>query len=50
LTQKNKSVISHLGDFNVVSLEEPFAPERYLEAIKLLDMQTKPTVLVKQHF
>jgi hypothetical protein len=33
----------------VVSLEEPFAPERYLEAIKLLDIK-KPTVLVKQHF
>jgi hypothetical protein len=30
-------------------LEEPFAPERYLEAIKLLDIK-KPTVLVKQHF
>jgi hypothetical protein len=26
-----------LGDFNVVSLEEPFAPERYLEAIKLCE-------------
>jgi hypothetical protein len=34
---KSASLYSHLGDFNVVSLEEPFAPERYLEAIKLCE-------------
>ncbi|MBG6112130.1 hypothetical protein IWX84_003026 [Flavobacterium sp. CG_9.10] len=34
---KSASLYSHLGDFNVLSLEEPFAPERYLEAIKLCE-------------
>lgn len=34
---KSASLYSHLGDFNVLSLEEPFAPERYLKAIKLCE-------------
>lgn len=34
---KSASLYSHLGDFNVLSLDEPFAPERYLEAIKLCE-------------
>jgi hypothetical protein len=34
---KSASLYSHLGDFNVLSLEEPFAPERYLSAIKLCE-------------
>ena len=34
---RSASLYSHLGDFNVLSLEEPFAPERYLEAIKLCE-------------
>ncbi|HRL70238.1 MAG TPA: AAA family ATPase [Flavobacterium sp.] len=34
---KSASLYSHLGDFNVLSLEEPYAPERYLEAIKLCE-------------
>ena len=34
---KSASLYSHLGDYNVVSLEEPFAPERYLKAIKLCE-------------
>jgi hypothetical protein len=34
---KSASLYSHLGDFNVLSLEEPFAPERYLQAIKLCE-------------
>jgi hypothetical protein len=28
---KSASLWPHLGDFNVVSLEDPFAPERYLK-------------------
>ncbi len=34
---KSASLYSHLGDFNVLSLGEPFTPERYLEAIKLCE-------------
>lgn len=34
---KSASLYSHLGDFNVLSLEEPFSPERYIKAIKLCE-------------
>jgi hypothetical protein len=34
---KSASLYSHLGEFNVLSLDEPFSPERYLEAIKLCE-------------
>lgn len=34
---KSASLYSHLGDFNVLSLEEPYSPERYLKAIKLCE-------------
>lgn len=34
---KSASLYSHLGSFNVLSLDEPFAPERYLKAIKLCE-------------
>lgn len=34
-TENNSaSLYSHLGDFNVLSLDEPYNPERYIEAIK----------------
>ena len=37
-TENNSaSLYSHLGDFNVLSLEEPFSPERYIKAIKLCE-------------
>lgn len=37
-TENNSaSLYSHLGDFNVLSLEEPFTPERYIKAIKLCE-------------
>ena len=34
---KSASLYSHLGDFNVLSLEEPFTPERYTKAIKVCE-------------
>lgn len=34
---KSASLYSHLGDFNVLSLENSFAPERYIKAIKLCE-------------
>lgn len=37
-TENNSaSLYSHLGDFNILSLQEPFSPERYIEAIKLCE-------------
>nr|WP_315130344.1 AAA family ATPase [uncultured Flavobacterium sp.] len=37
-TENNSaSLYSHLGDFNVLSLEEPFSPERYIKAIKVCE-------------
>ena len=34
---KSANLYSHLGHFNILSLEEPFAPERYIKAIKLCE-------------
>lgn len=34
---KSASLYSHLGDFNVLSLEDSFSPERYIKAIKLCE-------------
>ncbi|PKH66701.1 AAA family ATPase [Flavobacterium sp. ALD4] len=34
---KSASLYSHLGDFNTLSLEEPFSPERYTTAIQLCE-------------
>ncbi len=34
---KSASLYSHIGDFNVLSLDEPFTPERYIKAIKLCE-------------
>jgi hypothetical protein len=37
-TENNSaSLYSHLGDFNVLSLDEPYSPERYIKAIKLCE-------------
>ncbi len=37
-TENNSaSLYSHLGEFNVLNLKEPFTPERYIEAIKICE-------------
>ena len=37
-TENNSaSLYAHLGSFNVLALHEPFAPERYIEAIKVCE-------------
>lgn len=37
-TENNSaSLYSHLGEFNVLNLSEPFTPERYIEAIKICE-------------
>lgn len=37
-TENNSaSLYSHLGEFNILPLNEPFSPERYIEAIKICE-------------
>jgi len=37
-TENNSaSLYSHLGDYNVLTLDEPYSPERYIEAIKVCE-------------
>lgn len=46
-TENNSaSLYSHLGEFNVVSLNEPFNPERYIEAIKLCENENQEVIII----
>lgn len=37
---------SHLGEYNVVSLEAPYSPERYIEAIKMCEEAGMEAIIV----
>jgi len=46
-TENNSaSLYSHLGDFNVITLQEPFSPERYIEAIKLCESSNIEVIII----
>lgn len=46
-TENNSaSLYSHLGDFNVLSLEEPYSPQRYVEAIKTCENANMEVIIV----
>ena len=46
-TENNSaSLYSHLGNFNVLSLEEPYSPERYIEAIQTCEMAKMEVIIV----
>jgi len=46
-TENNSaSLYSHLGDFNVVSLNQPYSPERYIEAIKLCEEKQMEVIII----
>lgn len=46
-TENNSaSLYSHLGDFNVVSLNQPYSPERYIEAIKLCEENQMDVIII----
>ncbi|WP_159950905.1 AAA family ATPase [Polaribacter septentrionalilitoris] len=46
-TENNSaSLYSHLGDFNVVSLNHPYSPERYIEAIKLCEEKQMEVIII----
>lgn len=40
---------AHLGNYNVVSLEPPFSPERYIEAIDLCEKSGIEVIMVLSH-
>jgi hypothetical protein len=46
-TENNSaSLYSHLGDFNVLSLEEPFSPERYIKAIQVCEEADMSVIII----
>jgi len=46
-TENNSaSLYSHLGGYNVLSLNEPYSPERYIEAIKTCEMASMEVIII----
>ncbi|UZH56328.1 AAA family ATPase [Salinimicrobium tongyeongense] len=46
-TENNSaSLYSHLGGFNVLTLEEPYSPQRYIEAIKVCEAATMEVIII----
>ncbi|WP_278034977.1 AAA family ATPase [Flavobacterium nitratireducens] len=46
-TENNSaSLYSHLGDFNVLTLEEPFSPERYIKAIQVCEEADMEVIII----
>ena len=46
-TENNSaSLYSHLGEFNVLTLEEPFSPERYIQAIKVCEKASVEVIII----
>lgn len=40
------SLYSHLGDYNTLTLDEPFAPERYIEAIETCEKSSIEVIII----
>lgn len=46
-TENNSaSLYSHLGDFNVLNLNEPYSPERYIKAIKTCELANVEVIII----
>src|SRR5690606_6811604 len=46
-TENNSaSLYSHLGEFNVLTLNEPYSPERYIEAIKTCENASMEVIII----
>lgn len=46
-TENNSaSLYSHLGEYNILSLEEPYTPQRYIEAIKTCEIAGMDVIIV----
>jgi len=42
---KSADLYAHLGDYNVVSMDAPYSPERYIEAIELCERSGMKIIL-----
>lgn len=40
------SLYSHLGDYNVLPIDEPYSPERYIEAIKTCENASMEVIII----
>lgn len=40
------SLYSHLGDYNVLPIDEPYSPERYIEAIKTCEKASMEVIII----
>lgn len=46
-TENNSaSLYSHLGNFNVLALEEPYSPERYMQAVKTCEKSDIEVIII----
>lgn len=46
-TENNSaSLYAHLGDFNVLQLNEPYSPERYIEAIRMCENASIEVIII----
>src|SRR5699024_4174035 len=46
-TENSSAVLyAHLGDFNVLQLDAPFSPERYIEAIKMCEEAEMEVIVI----
>lgn len=46
-TENNSAELySHLGDFNVLQLEKPFTPERYIKAIEICEQANMDVIII----
>lgn len=46
-TENNSaSLYSHLGEFNVLTLDEPYSPERYIQAIKVCENASIEVIII----
>jgi hypothetical protein len=43
---RSADLYAHLGDYNVVSLEPPYSPERYIEAIELCERAGMKVIII----
>lgn len=43
---KSADLYAHLGDYNVISMDPPYSPERYIEAIELCEKEGMEVIII----
>lgn len=43
---KSASLYSHLGDYNILNLEQPYNPERYIQAIEICEVSKIEVIII----